>query len=77
MRGSLCYLDVENDGEPLPDTFDVEEGGGLGMKIVERLVTSDLGGRFVMAGTDAGTRVRLIFPITPLETAEPDLSPTP
>jgi two-component sensor histidine kinase/putative methionine-R-sulfoxide reductase with GAF domain len=76
MRGALCYLDVENDGEPLPDTFNIEEGGGLGMKIVERLVTSDLGGRFVMAGTDTGTRVRLIFPVTPLETAEPGLSPT-
>lgn len=77
MRGALCYLDVENDGEPLPDDFNVEQSGGLGMKIVERLVTSDLGGRFVMAGTDSGTRVRMIFPVMPPETPIPGLSPTP
>ena len=45
------------------------------MRIVERLVTSDLGGRFVMAGTDTGTRVRLSFPITTND-ALSDLSPT-
>jgi two-component sensor histidine kinase len=74
-KGHLCTLDVENDGEPLPPTFDVAEAGGLGMRIVERLVTSDLGGQFVMAGTDAGTRVRLSFPITTND-ALSDLSPT-
>jgi two-component sensor histidine kinase len=74
-RGHLCTLDVENDGEPLPPTFDVAEAGGLGMRIVERLVTSDLGGQFVMAGTDTGTRVRLSFPITTND-ALSDLSPT-
>ena len=67
MRAGMCYLDVENDGEPLPDTFNLAEDQGLGMKIVERLVTSDLGGQFVIAGTDAGTRVRLIFPVTPVD----------
>jgi two-component sensor histidine kinase/putative methionine-R-sulfoxide reductase with GAF domain len=67
MRSGMCYLDVENDGEPLPDTFNLAEDQGLGMKIVERLVTSDLGGQFVIAGTDAGTRVRLIFPVTPVD----------
>jgi two-component system, sensor histidine kinase PdtaS len=74
-KGHLCTLDVENDGEPLPPTFDVAEAGGLGMRIVERLVTSDLGGQFVMAGTDTGTRVRLSFPITTND-ALSDLSPT-
>ena len=49
-KGHMCTLDVENDGEPLPPTFDVSEAKGLGMRIVERLVTSDLGGQFVMAG---------------------------
>ena len=56
MKAQMCTLDVENDGEPLPPTFDVAEFQGLGMRIVERLVTSDLGGRFLMAGTDTGTR---------------------
>ena len=74
-KGHMCTLDVENDGEPLPPTFDVSEAKGLGMRIVERLVTSDLGGQFVMAGTDTGTRVRLSFPITTND-ALSDLSPT-
>ncbi|HEX3303507.1 MAG TPA: GAF domain-containing protein [Thermomicrobiales bacterium] len=74
-KGHMCTLDVENDGEPLPPTFDVAEAKGLGMRIVERLVTSDLGGQFVMAGTDTGTRVRLSFPITTND-ALSDLSPT-
>lgn len=74
-RGQMCLLDVENDGEPLPPTFDVAESQGLGMRIVERLVTSDLGGRFLMAGTDHGTRVRLTFPLG-ADDASSDLSPT-
>ncbi|MDQ2683544.1 MAG: sensor histidine kinase, partial [Chloroflexota bacterium] len=73
--GAMCTVDVENDGEPLPPTFDIAEDQGLGMRIVERLVTSDLGGRFVMAGTDTGTRVRLSFPITTHD-GRYDLSPT-
>lgn len=75
MKGQMCTLDVENDGEPLPPTFDVAEFQGLGMRIVERLVTSDLGGRFLMAGTDTGTRVRLSFPLTTNDELN-DLSPT-
>ena len=72
---NMCSLDVENDGEPLPPTFDIAKQQGLGMRIVERLVTSDLGGQFLMAGTDAGTRVRLSFPLTTND-ALSDLSPT-
>jgi two-component sensor histidine kinase/putative methionine-R-sulfoxide reductase with GAF domain len=75
MKGQMCVLDVENDGEPLPPTFDVDEARGLGMRIVERLVSSDLDGRFLMAGTDSGTRVRLSFPIARND-ALSDLSPT-
>jgi two-component sensor histidine kinase len=75
MKGQMCVLDVENDGEPLPATFDVDEARGLGMRIVERLVSSDLDGRFLMAGTDSGTRVRLSFPIARND-ALSDLSPT-
>jgi two-component sensor histidine kinase/putative methionine-R-sulfoxide reductase with GAF domain len=75
LNGQMCSLDVENDGETLPPLFDVSESGGLGMRIVERLVSSDLGGRFLIAGTDAGTRVRLSFPITTND-AMNDLSPT-
>jgi two-component sensor histidine kinase len=74
-KGHMCTLDVENDGEQLSPTFDVAEAKGLGMRIVERLVTSDLGGQFVMAGTDSGTRVRLSFPITTND-ALSDLAPT-
>ena len=76
VRGGLCSLDVENDGEPLSPTFDIAEERGLGMRIVERLVTSDLNGRFLIAGSDVGTRVRLTFPLVGNDLAA-DRSPTP
>ena len=76
VRGGLCSLDVDNDGEPLPPTFDIAEQRGLGMRIVERLVTSDLNGRFLIAGSDIGTKVRLTFPLASTELA-PDQPPTP
>jgi two-component system, sensor histidine kinase PdtaS len=76
VRGGLCSLDVENDGEPLPGTFDLAKDGGLGMRIVERLVTSDLNGRFLIAGSDVGTRVRLTFPLVGIEPVG-DQSPSP
>jgi two-component sensor histidine kinase/putative methionine-R-sulfoxide reductase with GAF domain len=75
VKGQMCVLDVENDGEPLPPNFDIVERQGLGMRIVERLVSSDLDGRFLMAGTDTGTRVRLSFPIATNDALN-DLSPT-
>ena len=76
VRAGMCSLDVENDGEPLPDTFDIAQERGLGMRIVERLVTSDLNGRFLIAGSDIGTRVRLTFPLVVSDPAN-DRLPTP
>ena len=75
LTANMCCLDIENDGEPLPPTFDLSKSKRLGMRIVERLVTSDLGGQFLMAGTDAGTRVRLLFPLVTNDALN-DLSPT-
>ncbi len=63
VEGRLVVV-VDDDGRGLPSGFDVEESAGLGLSIVRTLVESELGGRLsIGAGPDAGTRVRLAFPL--------------
>jgi two-component sensor histidine kinase len=55
---------VENDGVRIPDGFDPALSRGLGMRIVQRLVSSDLGGTFSIDSNDTGTVARIVFPLT-------------
>ena len=61
-------VDVIDDGVGLPPAFSVEESGGLGLSIVQTLVTTELGGTMELR-SDAGTRVRLTIPLRRLRTA--------
>jgi len=72
-RGRFCAVEVENDGEALPAGFDLVESSGLGMRIVERLVSSDLQGRFGLASKHDRTVARVTFPLAgdPLRSVEP------
>ena len=63
-RGPFARLEVENDGERVPDDFDPNQSRGLGMRIVQRLVSSDLSGSFDIASTDRGTIATISFPLT-------------
>ncbi len=63
-RGRLATLEVENDGERVPDGFDPNQSRGLGMRIVQRLVSSDLSGDFSITSTESGTIARITFPLT-------------
>lgn len=54
-------LTVDDDGRGLPAGFDASTAPSLGLKLV-RLLTRQLGGRFSMVDTGAGTRASLIFP---------------
>lgn len=62
-RGRFCAVEVENDGEVLPSGFDLVESAGLGMRIVERLVSSDLQGRFGLTSKHDRTVARVTFPM--------------
>jgi two-component sensor histidine kinase len=59
---------VADDGVGLPEGFTLEGSKGLGLSIVQALVTSELGGAIDLgpgSGDDHGTRVRLRVPLAP------------
>lgn len=64
-EGETAHFEVENDGEHVPDGFDPTRSTGLGMRIVQRLVTSDLHGSFAISSTASGTVARISFPLDP------------
>jgi two-component sensor histidine kinase len=62
-NAGLVTLEVENDGQRVPAGFNPRESRGLGMRIVQRLVSSDLHGEFIIESSDAGTTASIIFPL--------------
>ena len=57
-------ITVADDGRGLPEGFDPQRQGNLGLQIVRTLVVGELGGSFDMvAGTATGTRVLLEVPV--------------
>lgn len=64
---SNLMIDVIDTGEGLPEGFDVERGGSLGLQIIRTLVKEDLKGQFDLVD-DGGVHARVAFPrhaITP------------
>jgi two-component sensor histidine kinase len=59
----FAYIEVYNDGQGVPEGFDPAESSGLGMRITQRLVTSDLKGTFTIASDKVGTTALIRFPI--------------
>jgi two-component sensor histidine kinase len=62
-EGNLVRLDVANDGQRIPEGFDPHESRGLGMRIVQRLVSSDLRGEFAIQSSNDGTVASITFPL--------------
>lgn len=59
----LVHIEVEDDGQGLPDGFDLRSSGSLGLQIVRSLVSGELDGRLeIAARRGGGTRVVLEFP---------------
>ena len=55
---------VEDDGRGLPEGFDPQRAGNLGLQIVRTLVEGELGGTFGMVpAPDRGTQVVLDIPV--------------
>ncbi len=60
--GNRVTIEVENDGASLPADFDPNVKTGIGLRIVQRLVESDLKGEFTMERTEGHTVARMTFP---------------
>lgn len=54
-------LEVINDGEPLPEGFDLRRDRNLGLQIVESLVRDNLMGEFSISSADGKTRSTVKF----------------
>jgi two-component sensor histidine kinase len=67
-RNELVVV-VQDDGVGLPRGFSLDSSKGLGLSIVQALVTSELGGSIEMQDRK-GTRVRLRLPLAPTEPVE-------
>ncbi|MCC6315221.1 MAG: sensor histidine kinase, partial [Thermomicrobiales bacterium] len=55
----VITVQVANDGSQPPLDFDPSKTTGLGMRIIHRLVTSDLGGSFVIAPGHPGAIAKI------------------
>ena len=58
-----AIVEIANDGEAIPEDFDPSGSHGLGMRIIQRLVTADLHGSFRIGPTEEGSVAILRFPI--------------
>ncbi len=64
-------IQVINDGVRIAKGFKPAESSGLGMRITQRLVTSDLRGTFSIRPTETGTIATIRFPVVEDEIEEP------
>jgi two-component sensor histidine kinase len=60
-------VSVADNGAGLPDDFDLDKAGSLGLQIVRTLVVGELGGRLDIGPHDGGgTLVQVELPLRPL-----------
>jgi two-component sensor histidine kinase/putative methionine-R-sulfoxide reductase with GAF domain len=59
----MANVEVFNDGHKIPDGLNPATSQGLGMRITQRLVTSDLKGTFAISSDTDGTTALMRFPI--------------
>ncbi len=69
-------LEVANNGRSVPRNFEPAHSTGLGMRIISRLVQSDLHGEFTIGSPgESGTIARVTFPVAEEEEEEAILHP--
>jgi two-component sensor histidine kinase len=66
----VLLVEVADDGVGLPAGFSLDGARGLGLSIVQSLVTSELGGSIEFDDAEPGTRVRLRVPLQRPQPAE-------
>ena len=62
-ENGTANVEVFNDGQRVPEGFDPSGSEGLGMRITQSLVTSDLKGTFTISSEEEGTAALIRFPI--------------
>lgn len=67
----MIVIRVVNDGKRLSSGLSATTSRGLGLRIVERLAQSDLGGAFSIEPTVAGTVAEIVFPAASLVPPQP------
>ena len=60
---SSCQISIEDDGEGLPEDFNVAASANLGLQIVRTLTENELQGTINLEPTHPGTRASVTFPI--------------
>ena len=63
QQGGIATITVANDGERPESIVEPERSSGLGMRIIQRLATSDLGGTFTIEPGQEGAVATIRFPI--------------
>ena len=61
VDGKMLMIDVIDTGQGLPEGFDIERDGSLGLQIIQTLVREDLKGRFDLTSAD-GVHAKVAFP---------------
>ncbi len=70
--GRQLDVTVSDNGKGFPEGFSIERSDSLGLSIVSRFVTSQLGGTIeLVSGPGGGATVRLDVPLDAPETTEP------
>jgi len=60
--GARIWIKVTNNGHQIPEDMTTSSSKGLGLRIVERLSQSDLGGSFTIVPCDGQTVAEIVFP---------------
>jgi two-component sensor histidine kinase len=60
--GEMVTIAVDDDGVGLPEAFDLDQTGSLGLQIVKTLAEGDLRGQFELCGRDKGVSAVVTFP---------------
>ena len=75
-HAGFVTLEVANNGRSVPRNFEPWQSTGLGMRIIGRLVQSDLHGEFTLASPgESGTIARVTFPLVEEDEVEDILHP--
>ncbi|MGE3799140.1 MAG: ATP-binding protein, partial [Thermomicrobiales bacterium] len=69
--GAWNWIRVRNDGQQIPEHVTSATSSGLGLRIVERLAQSDLGGVFTIKPCEGGTVAEIMYPAVPQKPSEP------
>ena len=63
IEENKASISVGDDGAGIPDNWDIEKSGTLGLKLIKNLILRQLKGQFHLENNGGGTQVSLVFDI--------------